>query len=481
MPLNTPQQNHFTKFAEFSAATGFESKAGFNLSKMQVEDVEEFLKWPRSLNRYEVGGGKTVVSTAVSIMRGEETTVVCVPPILIRSWVRWLEKVSDNVMQYEGPKRKELLKSNPNPRWLVCSHAVFRIDFKVLKELETRTKSFGIIVDEAHWLKNIESHLYAKVMELAGSGEDRYIQMLTGTPTSKPMDAYAYIKIKTPQIYRTFNHFENMHVFQRDQHKRPVKFKNLEMLAKNFAFRSIKRTKEELHNYNLKPLFPDSTYRLSPSHYKLYEKLINEQILLLPNGTKIDATTHQKLYHACQQIVVNLSHFSGNPDERSASYDLLDSIIEQTECTQRGKSKLIVWTLYKLTSRSVWQYLESIGIKTVAAYSETKSQDSFDQFMEDDDTRILVAQPQSAGAGLNPQRVCWNSLALETSVVPLYSKQANGRIDRMGQEHVPSIYMGVAENTIQVGLLNQLINNDDLVAKVEGNVNRLRDVLLGRL
>jgi hypothetical protein len=480
MHLQTSKK--YTKFEEFDRDYGFSEKAGFTLSKLQIQDIEDFVQWERSLNRYEVGGGKTVVSTAVSLMRNEQVTIVTVPPILIRPWVRWLQKVSSGkVIQYEKIGRKKLREELKTARWIVCSHAVFRLDFKYLKELESSVTSLGIIVDEAHWLKNIESKLYQRTVELAGFGDDRYIQMLTGTPTSKPMDCFAYIKIKTPKLYRTFSHFENVHVAKRDPYKRPVGFKNIEMLSNNFAFRSIKRTKEELHGYNLKPLYPDTSYELSPAHQALYEKLIDEQLLLLPDGSKIDATTQQRLYYACQQIILNYSQFSGNPEDRPAGYDLLDNVIEQTECDQKGKSKLIVWTLYKATSRNVWNYLLGKGIKTVAAYSEVKSQDSFDLFMEDEDTRILVAQYQSAGAGLNPQSVCWESLALETSVVPLYAIQANGRIDRMGQKHVPTIRMAVAENTIQVGLFQQLMKNDDLVAQVEGNKTRLRDLLLGRL
>lgn len=480
--MHLQTQKQYTKFDEFDAVTDFSKRAGFTLSVLQIEDIEQFIQWERSLNRYDVGGGKTVVSTAVSMMRAEDVTIITVPPILIRPWVRWLKKVSDGkVLQYEGEKRKELRSELKTARWIVCSHAVFRIDFRYFKELDSQVKTLGIIVDEAHWLKNVESKLYQRTVELAGSGDDRYIQMLTGTPTSKPMDCYAYIKIKTPKLYRTLSHFEKVHVAKRDMHKKPTGWMNIQMLSNNFAFRSIKRTKEELHGYNLTPLFPDTSYELSPAHQKLYEKLIDEQLLLLPDGTKIDATTQQKLYYACQQIIVNFSQFSGNPEDRPAAFDLLDNVIEQTECDQKGKSKLIVWTLYKATSRNTWNYLLGKGIKTVAAYSETKSQDSFDQFMEDEDTRILVAQPQSAGAGLNPQSVCWESLALETSVVPLYSTQANGRIDRMGQQHVPTIRMAVAENTIQVGLLQQLLRNDDLVSQVEGNKTRLRDLLLGRL
>lgn len=94
----------------FNRRTGFEEKAGFALSKFQREDVDTFLSWGRSLNRYEVGGGKTVVSTVVSLMMESDMTVVIVPPILILPWQRWLNQVSGKVLRYQGtpPVRAKL-------------------------------------------------------------------------------------------------------------------------------------------------------------------------------------------------------------------------------------------------------------------------------------------------------------------------------------------------------------------------------------
>lgn len=470
----------YKSFREFDEAAGFSSKLPFTLAPLQIQDIEQFVLWDKSLNRYEVGGGKTVVSTIVSLMRCEDITIVTVPPILIRPWVRWLNSVSQDVVEYQGRDRNKRLASAKAVRWIVCSHAIFRQNFHIFEHIGTRTQRLGLIVDEAHWLKNVESQLYKKSVQLT-YGAERFMQMLTGTPTSKPLDYYAYIKIISPHIYRTYEHFENLHVATRDQYRTPKTFKNLDMLSKNFEHHNILRTKEQIHGYNIKPLYPDCSYVLSDKHQALYERLVDEQLLLLPDGMKIDASTAQKLYHAMQQIVVNFSHFSGNPEDRSAAYDLLDLTVEQTECNTKGKSKLIVWTLYKMTSRSVWKYLEGLGIKTVAAYSETKSQDSFDQFMDDDDTRVLVAQYQSAGAGLNPQGVCWETLHLETSRTPLHAVQSFGRVDRMGQKHVPTIRVGVAENTIQTALFHQLLHNDDILSSIEGDRKKLRDLLLGRV
>jgi hypothetical protein len=81
---------------------------------------------------------------------------------------------------------------------------------------------------------------------------------------------------------------------------------------------------------------------------------------------------------------------------------------------------------------------------------------------------------------LNPQAVCSENLFLELTTVPLYMRQAIGRTDRMGQKSVPSMRFAQALGTIQVSLLDDLLNKDDTVVHVEQTKNSIRAALLGQ-
>lgn len=475
----------YKSYKEFNEAFGFEAKAGFKLSDIQVADIETFLGWQSSLNAYEVGGGKTVVSTVVSLMRGVTTTLVVVPPVLLAGWHRWLKRIADSIYvawDTETPAKRKLVKFS-SFRWVVMSHQIFRSDYPhIINDL------FGhdceLIVDEAHWLKSAKSKLFERTAGFKGLKGDhnqgQFVQLLTGTPTSKPLDAYAYIALNSPNVYRSQTHFENLHVTERDIFKAIKGWRDLDVVKKHLAEKTITRSKFEIHGYHNPPVMSDSHYVLAKQHMKLYEQLVEDQLLLLPDGTKIAANTAQKLYHALQQVVINFDHFSQDPTNRSAGYDLLDLAIDESECLDRSKTKLMVWTNYKLTSRSVLKYLTDKGIKAVAAYSETDSKAAIRAFEDDEDTRILVANPASCGAGLNPQHICWYMLYLEFNTVVIHAKQSLGRIDRVGQLHIPNIRLGVAQGTIQEKLLANLLSNDDLVAKVEPTSKKsLREILLG--
>lgn len=468
----------YKSYAEFDEAYGFAKRAGFQLAPMQIDLVSQLSQWLKTLNKAEVGCGKTVLSTVTSLMGGREVSVVTVPPILISGWGKWLNKVSENVLVYRGtPKAREKMReAMASCRWVICSHAIFRDDFEKIFAAVSK-RDYEIIVDEAHALKNPKSVLFKKV-SLITAGE-RPLQLLTGTPVSKPPDAYSYIKLKHPTIYRSYTHFESMHVEERDFFKNPIKFCNLDLLAKNLDLHTVSATKEEMHGYNLTPLTPDCSYDLDPEHYRLYVKLMDEQLLSFDDGSVIDASSVQKLRQALQQIIVNWDYFSNDPSKRAAIYDILDATIEEAEVSRLDKSKLIVWVSYKRSAGRLLKYCTDLGIKTVAAYSEADSEKSVELFMEDERTRILIANPQSCGAGLNPQYVCSEALFAEFNTVPLYMRQAMGRIDRMGQTKVPRFKFAVANGTVQAGLMADLMRNDDLVQRVAPTKKSIREMLLG--
>lgn len=467
----------YRNFEELEQETDFQKKAGFYLAPKQILSSETCAQWSRLANFSEVGCGKTVMATVASMLKGVETTVVTVPPILIPQWEEWLLRFNPKVVRYQGtPKYREKLQI-ADARWIIMSHAIFRQDFHYLYN-NLHQKRLEIIVDEAQALKSSGSVLYRYVTKL-GTGND--IQLLTGTPTNKPTDAYAYIKIKTPDMYRSLGHFENVHVEARDFFKQPTRYCNLDVLAKNLDIQVVKHTKEEMFGYNLTPIYVPLRYDLHARHLHLYEKLVDEQLLLLDDGTKIDATTAQRMYHALQQIVVNWSQFSGVHGDKSTAYDVVDQVVEETDCLNTSKSKLIIWTYYKMTSRNVIAYLsQKFPGAIVGAYSEVDSAKSIEGFMLNPAVRILVAQPSSAGVGLNPAHLCSEMLFLEASTIPMQMRQACGRVDRKGQTVRPTIRFAEAIGTIQKALYRRLSENDDLVVKVENLKSSLRDNLLGR-
>lgn len=448
----------------------------YTLAPLQLKDIETAVLEERYAFFYDVGVGKTACSTMVALAWDEDHTIIIVPPIISDQWEAWLHSIGQmDTSIFRGARRTV---SMLNHKWVIMSHNIFRDSAEAILEFYTG-KEATLIVDEAQGLKNPASKLFKTAYKFIQP--DRRALLLTATPTSKPEDTYSYMRIKTPTVYRSNGHWQNLHVEQRDIFGTITKYRALEQLADNFALKSVKRTKKEVFAYDLDPIYDPILYKLHPKHLKLYNQLAEEQLLLLDNGQKIDATSAQRLRHALQQIVVNWEKFSGVESDRSATYDLLDTVIEQVDPMDKSKSKLVVWTYYQATSASVSAYLKGkFGDKAVvAAYGAVDSKKSIKAIMDDEECRILVAQPSSCGVGLNLQHVCSEMLFLEMATAPMQIKQALGRVDRVGQLIRPTIRFGQAAGTIQIKLFNDLLRNDDLVTKVERSLKSLRAEIFG--
>lgn len=432
---------------------------------------------------YEVGGGKTLVSTIVSLLWNQPHNIVICPPILLMQWQEWLKSAGETSVEvYANYVTDPKFRRNAGQftaKWVIMSHAIFRDDFAMV-EAFYRKRKICLIVDEAQALKNPKSKLYRNVNALIVP--DKPLILCTATPTSKPEDSFAFMRLKSPGVYRSMAHWENMHVGSRDFWKRIETYKNLELLAQNFALASAKRTKLDLFGNTMKPIYQPMYYPLTPKHQALYKRLAEEKLLELPDGNKVDGTQSHRLRHMLQQIVVHMAKFSGVETDKSAALELLDEVIEQVD-PMNGRSKLAVWTYYQSSSELVTKYLkEKLGDEAVvAAYGKSDSQHAVREIMNNPKCRVLVAQPQSAGAGLNLQHVCSEMLFLEMDTTPMRVRQAIGRVDRMGQTVVPTIRFALAKGTVQLALYKQLLKNDDLVTQVEGTKTTLRQEIFGEV
>lgn len=445
----------------------------FELIPYQIEDINKLAQYQRSLLDSCVGSGKTVESTLLALMKESPAVIVLVPPILIDQWTKWLNSLNvGKVLAYEGSPEKRR-KMSLDVRWLITSYGLFKNDFDRLVKYFENIEVFTL-VDEAQCIKSAETKIHRAVRDFSRGKE---LLLMTGTPMSSPADAYGFIKLKTPTVYRSFSQFELLHVDERDFFGQVIRWKNLDLLNRNFRLHCVYRTKEEVAAMSPKAQIVPIYYKLSPAHMKLYKKLMDEQLYALEDGSKIDATTANALYHAAQQIIVNYDYFSGDPTARSAAFDLVDEVCDEINVGDVGSSKLIIWASYKRTNAALYEYLKKYN--GVAAYSGADSQASVKKFLEDPTCRILNANPGSAGAGLNPQMICNHALFLETPTRTIQFTQAAGRIDRLGQPYKPVIRIGIALGTIQEQLHRNLLTNDALVQQVAGSKNDLRQMLYG--
>lgn len=448
----------------------------FEFYQYQSETINDLAPLPRTGHYLAVGVGKTATSTGCSLYKQAvneiDRTIVLMPPILLDMWDRWLKSIRGvTSMIYRGtPAKRKKLRFESD--FILMSYQIFKKDVDRIIE-ETDPNRIALVCDEATAVKNYASDTYKAVRDFSMDG---HLMLLTGTPLAKIEDAYAYVKLLAPLVYRNFNHFRNLHIAAVDNFDRPVEFQNLEMLEKHMGYNAVRILKEDVLDQLPEITYTPIHYELAEKHYALYRQMVEEQLLEMEDGSKIDMTQASALWHAMQQVVMNWNYFGDDPSLKSAGFDLIDQTMEEL-----GSRKLIIFTNYRMTSESVYAYTKDKWGSTLV-YGGTKSsqrQANIDRFMDDPRCQILVAQMQSAGFGLNPQEVCADVLFVEEPLSPILFEQAVGRVYRNGQKNKVHARIGVALRTIQAKLMEDLMRKDALVNVVVRNFKDIRLALYG--
>lgn len=446
----------------------------FPLYPFQVEAVNALAPLPRTGLYLEPGLGKTVVATMCALykhLQGVEVTIGLMPPLLVTQWGRWLSRITRRgepplrVTQYQGtPAQRKAASFDAD--FVLMGTQIFKRDISRIQD-ELADKQLHVFLDEAHCIKDVSTAIYHQYRDFV---EDCSHQLLTGTPLNTPVDAYAYIRLVSPGIYRNLLHFNEVHVVAEDIFHKPCEFANLDLLAENLLVNSVRKTKEDVLLDLPECVVADIEYDLDRKHYELYKRLASEKMLHWKDGEKLDATQVTALYHALGQIVCQWHHFGQDEGLKSRAYYLIEEILEEL-----GSKKLIVFSNYTRTNAEIVRRFKCPGIW--GEVPPKQKQRNLNQFLDDDKCRLIAMHPVAAGQGVDGcQHVCTDVLYVEPPITPSHWVQSLSRVHREGQRKSVTVRMGVARGTLQRHIVNQLTDKEQLIMPVQGSKAYLTDV-----
>lgn len=428
--------------------------------------------------------GKTAGATHLMYFRRRESGVrqwlLIMPPILLTQWGRWLSTtrikatgLPPTVTIYRGPpKTRQALSLESD--FILMSYAIFKNDYERLAN-HFEGKAVGTLCDEAHAIKNVESQNHKAVRAFA---EGRPLLLLTGTPLTTPIDAYAYIKLlETRVIYRNRRNFERIHVEEVDDYGKVLKWRNLDMLEDNMRLHTSRVIRREVQSQLPSITYSPILYDMDPAHLKLYKRIAEERLVEFENGAEINAISTQALYSALQQIVLNWGEFAEDESLRPAALDL----VEETLSEIGDDKKLVVVANFIRSNRMLLKALAGYG--AVAVYGEVtpaNKQRAIQRFIDDPCCRVIILQPQSAGFGVDGlQHVCSDMLVLEAPTTAPPFHQTVARLDRDGQANPVNCRVAVAAQTVQVRMFRNLLENDATINAIQGGYQDLKEAILG--
>lgn len=453
----------------------------FNGYPFQVEAIDKLAPLPRTGLYHQPGLGKTYSSTVCALyqrLMGADTTVIVMPPILIAGWDRWLAKVKHadgtpmKVLKYRGTPKERKAMTLTGHDFILMSMDIFKRDnHRISAELDRLR--VHVINDEATSVKTVSSQNHKIFRDFT---YDKTFQLLTGTPMNKVEDAYAYIRLVAPGVYKTLHQFASIHVEEVDFFGKPKKYMNLDLLRDNLLINADRRIKEEVLLDLPAAIINPIHYELDPAHYALYKKLAEEELLTFDDGRKLDATNVSALWNALQQIILNWAHFSQDTTNEARGFELIQEVLDEIE-----PAKLMVFANYRMSNAQLSERFKHVGAVGIWGGISSKQKDlNWRRFLDDPECRLIHMQPSSAGLGLDGgQDVCSDILYIECPITPTLYEQSMSRLYRDGQRLPVNVRIAVAQGTLQARTLKQLTEKQDLVMSVQGGLADLKSAIFG--
>lgn len=386
------------------------------LRRYQEWGVKYILHQKRVLLGDEMGLGKTVqaIASMVSVRNagGTHFMVVC-PASVLSNWCREIGKHSDfKTFRIHGAAREQELR-----KWrLAGGVAVTTYETTGFVHLGENEKVSMIVVDEAHYIKNIEAQRTQNTKRLCQKAE--YLLFMTGTALENRVDEMiALIKILQPDV--------------------ATEVGNIAFMSMAESFRDAvtpvyyRRRREEVLTE-----LPDLIETKEWCTLNAKELAVYMKALILKDRT------------AVRRVSWNM------PDLRDSS-----KAVRMMELVQEAKEdgrKVLVFSFYLDTIRAVCSVLGDACFGPITgSVTPLKRQEILDEFEQAPAGSVLVAQIQAGGTGLNIQSASV-VIICEPQFKPSIENQAISRSYRMGQPRSVLVYRLLADDTADEGVVQVL-------------------------
>ncbi len=373
----------------------------------------------------EMGLGKTIEALAamvhLSIAEEVNRFLVVAPASILGNWLREIRtRTSLSGYLMHGPQRhKELLTWLERGGVAVTSYEAFRTD-DVDGALSRRNLMIDfLVVDEAHYAKNPEASRSRAVKEMVPCA--RRACFMTGTPLeNRVQEFHSLVSLLNPEV--------------------AMKLKLI-----NYGLLRAGVERQRFHE-TVAPLYlrrnQEDVLRELP------EKIEKEEWVDL---TAADKEVYKAAVRAKNMMAMRRTATIGKDDGQSAKLVRLGELLDEYRETEQ---KVLVFSFFLDVLEAVRQQCEAPEVITGAA-SPAERMHIVDEFQKTPGFRVLPAQIQAGGVGLNLQAASAVVL-MEPQWKATAEDQAIARAHRMGQTRRVVVHRLLARNTVDERLLEVL-------------------------
>ena len=430
---------------------------------------------------HEQGLGKTKIGLDLVLFwlaQGVvDSAVVVTKKSLVENWKEEVAEHSYLRPRVLGQDRKANFYAFNSPAVLYLTHYEAVVSERQRFELFLQTRKVGVLLDEAHKIKNPESRVAVALHGLAERFERRII--MTGTPiANRPFDLWSQIKFLDggEALGKSFAAFKRdldlSNDLARDVRMAAAFADSVELVFDKIRAFTIRETKQtaglKLPDKNIQNLECD----LEPRQAELYEQFREELAAIVVQGGKPvldDAEALLKRLLRLVQVASNPAMVDQSYKREPGKFRALEALVQDAV---DGGEKIIVWTSFTENADALGRDLEKFGPRVVhGGRSMADREAALSDFKGDPGSRVLVATPGAAKEGLT-LTVANHAVFYDRSFSLDDYLQAQDRIHRISQKRVCVVTNLVAKGTVD-GWVDALLSAKNLAAQLgQGDIGR---------
>jgi len=351
----------------------------------------------------------------------------------------------------------------------------------------------GVVLDEAHDIKNSRSNRAHIIKEIAKKTKHRLY--LTGTPIANSIiDLYSLFDFLDPNIIGVSNlyAFKNRYVITQDRvinsrcFSEIIGYKNTEELIASIKPYTVDIMKKDVLD------IPDKVYtqryvEMTPDQAKAYATMKKERMAIIPKLDDTQATViipHVlAMYTALQQIAGGYLSIEDEgtcerklielvPPSKNKKVACIKEIISEIPDTEQ----VIIWAKYRhevfMLEKELNNYMSDKFKKACAVYLDTDDmkKQKINSEMNDKEVRYFISTRKSGGVGITMNTVAY-VINYSHDFSYINRVQAEDRNHRIGQTRSVTYFDIIVENTIeQTDILPAIQTKKDLANLIKERI-----------
>lgn len=482
--------------------TGTELKERFKLFDHQVEGVEWAVKTEKCILAHEMGLGKTKMGILAAGLSSDKVVLVICPASLKINWRREIEMLypEDNICIVQGGSTDIDIESTA---WIIINYDVVAKYSEIL-EMWIKNKIIEtVILDEAHYIKgkSLRAEAVLKIIDMA-----KRIYCLTGTPLlNRPIELFNLLRAVKHPLGKAKTAFARrycagqMKTLVKDittgsqffiDPKRAFPFRMQKHKYRVFTFMDdkgathldelrqatsdviLRREKKDVLDLPAK-IVSEVEVELSKEHRTAYHAAWDQYLLWLESNPDVDRNLDN--IKGAQQLI-ELGKL-----KQVCSLAKIPRIVADVENAVEQGNKVIIFSQYTETIRRITVALKdsighdedkkaraNLGVVNLTGENDAEERQwAVDQFQNDADTKVFVANIKAGGVGI--------TLTAATLVIfadydwsPKMNEQAEDRAHRIGQTGTVNIYYYVSKDTVEEEIMQLLRQKSEIISGILG-------------